>query len=81
MVRIDIPQNSVVEKGRLQSRSGCSLIEHKRGASIVSGSTEIKDRPGLGSARTSEWLDQNLVHRRADPGPRRGSGAALTRVR
>ena len=62
---IDVPQGSVVEKGRLQP-GRMFLIDTAQGR--VVRDDEIKD--GLASARPyGRWLDQNLVH--LDDLPRR----------
>ena len=55
---IDVPQSSVVEKGRLQP-GRMFLIDTAQGRIVRDD--EIKD--GLASARSyGRWLDQNLVH-------------------
>ena len=55
---IDVPQSSVVEKGRLQP-GRMFLIDTAEGRIVRDD--EIKDR--LSSARPyGQWLDQNLVH-------------------
>ena len=75
---IDIPQSSVVEKGRLQP-GRMFLIDTARGRIVRDD--EIKD--GLASARPyGRWLDQNLVHLddlpRRDP-LRRDEGSLIQR--
>ena len=64
---IDVPQSSVVEKGRLQP-GRMFLIDTAEGRIVRDD--EIKDR--LASARPyGRWLDQNLVH--LDDLPRRAA--------
>ena len=75
---IDIPQSSVVEKGRLQP-GRMFLIDTAQGCIVRDD--EIKD--GLASARPYQrWLDQNLVHLddlpRRDP-VRRDEGSLIQR--
>ena len=75
---IDIPQSSVVEKGRLQP-GRMFLIDTAQGRIVRDD--EIKD--GLASARPYQrWLDQNLVHLddlpRRDP-VRRDEGSLIQR--
>ena len=75
---IDVPQSSVVEKGRLQP-GRMFLIDTAQGRIVRDD--EIKD--GLASARPYQrWLDQNLVHLddlpRRDP-VRRDEGSLIQR--